>query len=219
MIETIERLPPEHAQGLRKVQVGVGPKNARADWWNVDLRPFDGVDEAMDAAQPWRWHRILEFVYAEHFLEHLRVDEAVHFLVHAGNALRPGGILRLSTPALEWVLASHFTFAEPGERAREETFAINRAFYGWGHRFLFSRDMLRWLIKQLGFASCDFHDYGESGTAELRDLELHGGWTRHGGFPSVWIVEARSGSEPIAIPPGLMETIQTHFLRHVLGGH
>jgi predicted SAM-dependent methyltransferase len=219
MIEINERLPPEEERGLRKVQIGVGPKNARPDWWNVDIRSFDGVDEVMDAVQQWRWKNILDFVYAEHFLEHLRVDEAIHFFVNAGNALRPGGTIRLSTPSLEWVLISHFTFAPPGARAREEAFAINRAFYGWGHRFLYSRDMLRWILAELGFSSCTFHDYGQSETPELKDLELHGGWSHYGGFPSVWIMEARRADQPVSIPAGLMETVQADFLRHVLGGH
>ena len=51
----IERRGPSHPEGMRGVNVGSGPKNLLPVWWNVDLRPFEGINQAMDATEPWPW--------------------------------------------------------------------------------------------------------------------------------------------------------------------
>ncbi|MEI2418966.1 hypothetical protein V6O07_01730 [Arthrospira platensis SPKY2] len=76
------RLGPEHEQGIKKLQVGCGPKNILSDWWNVDVRPFPGIDLAMDVTQSWNLNN-LEYVYGEHFLEHLTLEGAIAFLDQA----------------------------------------------------------------------------------------------------------------------------------------
>lgn len=50
-----ERHPPEHKLGIKRVQVGCGPHNILSDWWNVDIRQFDGIDQEMDVTMPWIW--------------------------------------------------------------------------------------------------------------------------------------------------------------------
>lgn len=84
---------------VRRVHVGCGPDALIPGWHNTDLRPFPGIDSAMDATAPWPFSG-LTHVFGEHFIEHLAVDQALDFLVHAGNALAPGGRIRLSTPSL-----------------------------------------------------------------------------------------------------------------------
>ncbi len=43
-------------------------------------------------------------IYAEHFLEHLALQEGMAFLVGCRRVLAPAGILRISTPNLDWVM-------------------------------------------------------------------------------------------------------------------
>ena len=76
-------------------------------WWNVDIQSYPGIDQVMDVSRPWPWKDALEYVYGEHFLEHLTISQAVNFLVEAGNALQVDGKIRLSTPSLEWVIKTH----------------------------------------------------------------------------------------------------------------
>lgn len=214
------RLPPEHQSGIRRVQVGCGPKHFREDWWNTDLRPFPRVDELMDAAKEWRWKDRIEFVYAEHFLEHLDLEDAVSFLSYAGQALVKGGRIRLSTPGLEWVMKTHFTFATPDSpKHLSDTLATNRAFHGWGHRFLYSKGMLQWLIESLGFEAVEFFRYGESNTAALRNLELHGSYSVVEGFPSVWIIEGERGDQAITPSTEMQAFLEEGFIRYVRSGH
>ncbi len=213
------RLGPAHPQGLRRVNVGCGPKNLLEDWWNVDIRSFDGIDQVMDCTQPWPWQG-LDYVYGEHFIEHMQVPDFIGFLVHAGASLVRGGRIRLSTPSLEWVLTTHFHPGGPADGSRiAETRAINRAFHGWGHRFLYSREMLLHILSALGFASVSFHEYGCSNNPDLSGMERHGGWSVANGFPSVWIVEASRGSQDIAESDPLRREVEESFFRYVRAGH
>jgi predicted SAM-dependent methyltransferase len=208
------RLPPEHPDGIKRLQVGCGPHHIRPEWWNTDLRAFPGIDEALDATKPWRWQGVLEFVYAEHFLEHLQIEDAVQFLAHAGRALKVGGRIRLSTPSLEWVLKSHFSFQPKDLQSRLlDTFHINRAFHGWGHQFLYSREMLHELLKQVGFEQIAFHQYGESGVAQLQGLEKHPTGAGLDGYSDVWIVEAERGERVPAVGPWLSAWLRNTYTK------
>ncbi len=214
------RLSPEHDQGIKKVQFGCGPKNILTHWWNVDIRSFPGIDETLDATQPWKYKN-LDFVYGEHFLEHLTLDGAISFLQNAWQSLKAGGMIRLSTPALEWVLSTHFDLSDstPQNRIRS-TFAMNRAFHGWGHQFLYSKEFLFDLLENLGYTNIQFCEYGSSTHPELSDMERHGGYKIHNGYPSVWIVEATKGSQPPQ--DGLsnyLHFIEKQYMIYVRGGH
>jgi len=214
------RLPPSHSRGIRRVHVGCGPHNIYEDWWNVDIRNFGGVDQVMDAAESWPWKDRLDYVYGEHFLEHLAPAGAIQFLAEAGKALRIGGKIRISTPALEWVIKTHFTFEPMSDRRRiEQTYATNRAFHGWGHRFLYSREFLVHLLTTLGYEQLAFCDYGSSEDPHLRNLERHGDFSIDFGYPSVWIVEARRGSSPISTSRQLLLDLREHFGKQVEAGH
>lgn len=219
-IEAMSEEPNREAIPARqKIHVGCGPHAIMQGWWNVDIRSFPGIDEAFDATQPWPYSDA-RYVYAEHFLEHLGLDQALQFLTHAGNSLVRGGVIRLSTPNLEWVLHTHF---EPGdvpfEKRLADTLRTNRAFHGWGHRFLYSRQVLAHLLESLGFLEITFCEYGASRHAELANIEKHGKYSIVGGFPSVIIVEARRGNDTIAVPDELQHYLKENYLRYVASGH
>lgn len=219
-VKGLEKRSPGDLLGIKRVQVGCGPKNILPDWWNVDIRSFNGIDEVMDVTQPWPWKSILSYVYAEHFLEHLTVPQAIAFLVEAGNALQIGGKIRLSTPSLEWVLKTHFLFDDATQQRKlDQTWAINRAFRGWGHQFLYSREMLRWVLDSTGFQDIAFFEYGLSNDQDLMRLERHGGWQVECGYPSVWIVEATRSDQPITSSEDLATEAEAKFLKYVGSGH
>lgn len=214
------RVAPGEPGGINRVQVGCGPKHLRDGWWNTDLRKFPGIDEALDATAPWRWRDQLDYVYGEHFLEHLPLEGAIAFLVHAGNALRPGGSIRLSTPGLEWVLRTHYDLKgnDPAKQVMS-TYGMNRAFHGWGHHFLYSRDFLEWAMRNVGYEDVRFFNYGESDRDDLRGLEMHGKSSVVDGFPSVWVVEGTRPASPMAASDELAQSIEQNFVRYVRSGH
>ena len=77
---------------------------------------------------------------------------------------------------------------------------LNRAFHGWGHQFLYNRQMLTAALRSAGFASIVFCRYGESGVPELNGLERHETWQDSPEMPHVLIAEASGRAEPAPLP-------------------
>lgn len=213
--QRLRRRPP-----ITRVHLGCGPRHALDGWWNVDIRDFPGVDEVLDATGPWPFEQ-LDYVYAEHFLEHLSLEGACEMLSQAWKSTRPGGSIRLSTPALEWVLASHFDGGEvDADRRIRDTFAINRAFHGWGHRFLYSRELLRSLLESVGWENVRFCDYGRSEDPNLAGLERHGNLRVLDGLQSVWVVEAdRAAARSEERLRELRALLEDGYVKYVRDGH
>jgi hypothetical protein len=148
------------------------------------------------------------------------LDQAIQFLINAGTSLREGGILRLSTPNLEWVIHTHFqTGSVEKSRRLLDTLRTNRAFRGWGHQFLFSAELLAHILHELGYTEVTACTYGQSFHPELHNLEKHGNFVISNGFPSVVIFEASRGITPPRQSAELMHFLAEHYLRYVASGH
>ena len=168
-----------------RLHVGSGPL-VREGWTNIDMDPHPGVDYVLDVRGGLPF-RDVRHIYAEHFIEHLTFDEAVRFLKDCRGALRPDGVLRLSTPNLDWVWQTHYR-----ERSGTgECFGINKAFRGWGHQFLYNTATLEATLRLAGFAEVTPCGYGESSDPDLRDLERHERSLDTPSLPHVIVVEAR----------------------------
>src|SRR5688500_9867663 len=115
-----------------RLHVGSGPL-VRAGWTNIDLDRFPGVDYVIDVRGGLPFRNV-RHIYAEHFLEHLSYDDGARFLRECRRVLRPDGVLRLSTPNLEWVMQTHYH----RDGSLTECFEINKAVRGWGHQFLYN---------------------------------------------------------------------------------
>ena len=54
-----------------------------------------------DSVEPYPFRdETFEWAFAEHFIEHLTVDETVGWLKEMKRLLKPGGLFRISTPDL-----------------------------------------------------------------------------------------------------------------------
>jgi hypothetical protein len=197
---------------IRRVNIGCG-KDVRQGWWNVDYIYFAGVDEIRDATRPWR-HRDLEYVFCEHFIEHLTLFQAIDFLTHAGNAMREGGVIRVSTPNLTTVIRESYELAPGSEVKRlHDTIDINSCFHAYGHQFLFSAEFLRFVLDELGFEDVRQHNFGESERPELHGLEKHGNLTLIDDEPNLAIFEATRGARRIGQSAKLRAMLDRHFTR------
>ena len=179
-----------------KLHLGCGPL-ALTGWINIDNHPYPGVDQVLDVTQGLPFENA-QFIFAEHFLEHLGLDDATQLMRECRRVLRDDGVLRLSTPNLDWVWASHYKRTMTREEAVLACFAINRAFRGWGHQFLYNETTLTSLLLDAGFATIQRREYGESEHAELRGLEQHERQPDFEGLSHILIVEAsgRGGAAP-----------------------
>ena len=205
---------------VKRVNVGAGPNCIMPDGWiNVDIRQFPNVDKVMDVTMEWPFND-LEYVFGEHFIEHLSLHDALKFLSNAGNSLKVKGKLRVSTPNLKSVIKTHF---DPDAKDRtklvKDTLLINRAFHGWGHQFLWCEEFFMYVMTEMGFENIEFFKYGCSNDPNLRNLEQHGKYSESGGFPNVITLEASKGNAKIDVTKSLLEHVNNDFIRHVESGH
>ena len=188
-----------------RLHIGCG-QEAIPDWINIDNQPLPGVDRVLDVRQglPFRGTAA---IYAEHFLEHLSLDEGLAFLRECRRALAPSGVLRLSTPNLDWVYATHYKTgpSATAEETLRDCLQLNRAFHGWGHQFLYNRTMLEAALKSCGYASVRFHRYGQSDVPELSGIEKHETWQDTPEMPHVLIAEASGEAREEPLPATLVE--------------
>lgn len=184
----------------KRVHVGSGP-NLLPGWINVDLHPVPGLDFALDVRKGLPFENVA-LLFAEHFLEHLTIDEGLAFLRDCRRILKPDGILRLSTPNLDWVILTHYhgTSVSTQEEAIVDSLRLNRAFHGWGHQFLYNRAMLETVLRAAGFATIRFEKYRESSIDALRGIEQHETYDDVPGLQHVLIAEAEGSTEPRPLP-------------------
>lgn len=230
-------VPYRPGPGPLRLHVGSGTERLEG-WVNVDLQPLVEVDVAADVTKTFPYagvHRI----FAEHFLEHLALDDALRFLVRCREALADDGRIRLSTPNLDWVWATQYRLpdSDPGEAAdlspaarpladlspadrplvdlsmRDAALALNRCFYAWGHQFLWNRATLAAALEAAGFVDLAWPAYGESDDPEFRGLERHETWDDAPELPHVLIVEAARGPARPERLAAFRQRAEEQFLR------
>jgi len=173
----------------RKLHVGCGPQLLRG-WINVDNQPYPGIDAVVDIRNGVPYEN-LDFIFAEHFIEHLAFDDAQRFLRDCRRALAPSGVLRLSTPNLDWVWITQYHLGQwqHASEAVRDCFWMNKAFRGWGHQFLYNLQTLTECLHDAGFATVEPTQYGQSTHEDLRNIERHEQYPE-GNISHIVIVEA-----------------------------
>lgn len=192
--------------GNEKLHIGCGDE-ALPGWINMDAAPYPAVDVIQDVTKPIPFTNC-SYIFAEHFIEHLSLEEARSFLAQCRRALAKEGVLRLTTPNLDWVHATQYRPAawSGATEAIEDCLRLNRSFYGWGHRFLYNRDTLAGLLREAGFKTVELCARGESRHAELRGLERHEPYPDSPDLPHILILEASGQlAEPGPIAVGMFK--------------
>jgi predicted SAM-dependent methyltransferase len=184
-----------------RLHLGSG-KEHLAGWINIDNQPLEGVDQVLDVTHGLPFEDV-DFIFAEHFIEHLAYPDALALLRECRRALRADGVLRLSTPNLDWVWASHYRLDLGDADQVRACFALNGAFRAWGHQFLYNERTLAATLHDAGFAGVVRCQYGESAHEELRGLERHEKSVDLHGLSHILIVEASgcNGSAPEYLAP------------------
>ena len=90
----------------------------------------------------------------------------------------------------------------------QNTLKLNRGFYGWGHRFLWTAEMLTGVMASVGYEDVEVRATTARATIpELGDLERHGNYSVEDKLPNVIIVEGVRRGTPVAmhdpLDPGL----------------
>jgi predicted SAM-dependent methyltransferase len=173
---TLFPLPSPH-----KLHIGCGQIYFEG-WLHVDAdESLPTVDLVWDASQPLPFaDQSCTFIYNEHFLEHLTIDQGIAFLQECYRLLLPGGVLRIAMPCLEtlvrkylsedwrnqdWLQWNDYQFIQ----TRAEM--INIGFRWWGHQWLYDREELHRRLCDAGFATLHDVRWGESSHPDLRQRE------------------------------------------------
>lgn len=172
----LRRLP---RRGL-KLHLGCG--TVRLDGWvNIDLHTPQ-ADFHWDIRRPLPFaDAAARFIYHEHVIEHVSIDEAVACFADWFRVLEPGGVLRVATPDLGYLVQRYASGAGWKDQAwlrlpeyqfiKTPAEMLNVVFRWWGHQYLYDADELGRRIRAAGFRDVTRHGFGASPNPELERLE------------------------------------------------
>lgn len=171
------------------IQFGTG-LNPKSSWINTDLSPLADEVHKLDMREDLPFDLCsVDFIYAEHTIEHLTLEEFRHFLIKSYAILKKGGVIRLATPDFRKIVEPYFTthtkesrhyyeyisknFTASDHRF-DDMYVINSLFHNFGHKFIYDRRTLKHELHCNGFENIVFCEVGLSEHVELIGIESHG---------------------------------------------
>lgn len=164
------------ARDATRVHLGCGP-NVLDGWANLDVSGPRGVVR-FDLSRPLPFESgSVDLIFTEHFVEHIRKDQAEALFRECARILRPGGVLRISTPDLRTLIDAYLggrvdDWADMQWSPATPCDLLNEGMRLWGHRYLWDEDQLRRVLRSQGFTTVQRVAWHESDRDELRDLEI-----------------------------------------------
>ena len=170
----LRRLP---RRGL-KLHLGSGTVKL-SGWVNIDLETPEAdvhLDITRGVPLPDGSARL---IYHEHVMEHITVEEGAAGLRDWFRLLEPGGVLRIATPDLEYVVERYGNDWKDQAWLRLPEYAfirtraemLNVSMRWWGHRYLYDGEELERRMREAGFTTIRRCGYRQSEIAELAGLE------------------------------------------------
>jgi predicted SAM-dependent methyltransferase len=171
-------------RGRSDLRLNIGSSGEHVDGWiNLDLlRDPEGLCLRMDATEPWPFESgSAEAINSEHMIEHLERADAPVFFAEAFRVLRPGGVIRTSTPDLRGISEAYLA-ADPavleahrahGYTARNHADLLNNYVHMHGHLHIYDYETLALLLTEAGFDQVERVEFGESRHPALRGVDTH----------------------------------------------
>jgi predicted SAM-dependent methyltransferase len=165
-----------------KLHLGAGAHGI-AGWQNLDMNVPTTAAGVVDGWTKWTAPEPMpfaddsvDFVFTEHFIEHLSLDDGTKMLREAHRVLKPGGILRVSTPNLSILVHAYEThqldfYKAVGFVAATPAQLLNLGMMSWGHQFTYDWPEMKRVLESVGFKNITQNRVGESLAPELRGLE------------------------------------------------
>ena len=160
----------------RKLHVGCG--NVKfPGWLNIDVKP--GADLVIDVRQGLPFEEnSLDFIYNEHFVEHLTYEEGEKVIREFWRCLKKGGVLRIATPDLDLLIQIYNRdfknqdwFPAGFEFVKTKGMAINMVFRWWGHQYVYNEEDLTCQLIKVGFQNIKRCELNKSNYPALYNLE------------------------------------------------
>jgi predicted SAM-dependent methyltransferase len=171
--------------GPHKLHIGCG-FNVLPGWLNSDYYPGDPEVVHLNATEPFPFDDAsFDFVFSEHMIEHIPYPMGCRMLQECLRGLKPGGVARISTPNLNFLIELYGSKTElqreyiqwsqkcfiPWAADANDTFVINNFVRDWGHCFIYDDKTLRQAMTNAGFIAVERCELQQSRKAELRELE------------------------------------------------
>ena len=168
-----------------KLQLGCG-KNILDGWLNTDISLYCLLGVYLDASKRFPFKDgTFEYVFSEHVFEHLTYSQAMNMLQESYRVLKPGGVIRIATPDLRFLMGLYQDPEKPLHKSyiewyakgaglpAEAVYVISHFHTGHGHQIIYDRDALARLLKQVGFKNICPCEVGESAHPALIGVEAH----------------------------------------------
>ncbi len=170
---------------MKKIKLNLGCGTDYKDGWvNIDNNSDNNItklDLDWDLRNPLPYKdNSVDFIYNEHFIEHLTVEEGQTLITDAMRVLKPGGVLRIATPNLATVVERYRSVSiedDPVIKRFSLDFIktkgerINVEFRNWGHQWLYDLEELERRLREVGCQNIVSAEIGKSQHSDLRDLE------------------------------------------------
>jgi predicted SAM-dependent methyltransferase len=173
---------------VRKLQIGC-QSHPFDGWLNVDIEPKDNQIAFMDGTKPFPLPSAsFDYVFTEHMIEHISLDEGNFMIGECYRVLKPGGKIRIGTPNIKFLCS---LMADPTTQDHKdyirfsskyfknpvllnETVVVNNFFRDWGHKFIYDQETLKQLLLSNKFVEIRFCEVNESDDPVFQNLERHG---------------------------------------------
>ena len=150
---------------VRKLHIGCGD-NELDGWLNTELCPR-GSQILLDATKRFPFaDDTFRFIYTEHMIEHIALRDAEAMLIECFRVLTPGGVIRIVTPDLAFLVSLLKTQSDPRVGAYidysveahriyaptpDGISVFNNFVRAWGHQYIHSPESLGALLARAGF--------------------------------------------------------------------
>jgi predicted SAM-dependent methyltransferase len=158
-----------------KLHLGCGA-NYIGGWVNVDLdSPLADCHADLRLPLPFPTASAT-LIFCEHFIEHIDRNAGLAFLTECRRVLTDGGVLRISTPDVRWLVEAYLDgnlgeWEDVGWLPQSGCQLLNEGMRLWGHQFLYDREELNSALLVAGFVHVCTAEHGASTHPGLAGLE------------------------------------------------
>jgi len=179
----VKNLIKQH-EGDLKLNVGCGT-DYKEGWVNIDNNSDNNIEKLdlnWDLRNPLPFtDSSVDYIFNEHFMEHLTVEEGQKSVKDFMRVLKPGGVLRIATPDLrvsvdlynnpDWKKHPFITrFGLDFVQTPAEL--LNMGFSWWGHKWVYDYEELVRRLKETGVEKITKQELRKSSHKALCDLEI-----------------------------------------------
>jgi len=148
-------------------------------WINIDL-DSSRADLKHDLRTPLPYEdNSISFIYNEHFIEHVTVNEAVNIMKEFHRVLKKNGVMRIATPDLDYLIFKYIFRWKHQDWIKKYGYdwiktkaeMLNICFREWGHQYIYNEEELKRRLQEAGFKQIYREKLNKSKYSELKNRE------------------------------------------------